>query len=145
MWQIKKRLWLDLEDEAEDENERIQYLKFVDGMFSAQTGVVLSVLILSIAIIFQLSVPIIAIAIAAIIISNLVVTRLLKVNHDMNQDRDLPDINDPDYSRKLLQSSDEGEKYVILEGLYKTYSHTNLYLILAVVAATIYSLLSGTS
>ncbi|EIM06819.1 hypothetical protein A1A1_09736 [Planococcus antarcticus DSM 14505] len=70
---------------------------------------------------------------------------LLSLLQEMYPERKLPSVSDKNYAEKLLDVSDDGEKHVMLGGLYKTYLTMNSLLIGAVVLLLFYSIVSESS
>ena len=68
--------------------------------------------------------------------------RLAKVVY---KNRDIPNQFDKHYMQKMLATADEGERYIILEGLYKTYNLMNVLLPVSMVLLTIYAGITGDS
>lgn len=60
-------------------------------------------------------------------------------------DREMPQISDSKYAEKLIDLADEGERYIIMQGLYKAHNLLNVVLVFTIVAATIYSISTETS
>ena len=58
-------------------------------------------------------------------------------------DRNLPKPGDKKYAEKLLAASDEGERHIMLNGLYKTYNFLQTGLFLGIVILIIYSIITG--
>ncbi|RPF57711.1 DUF3169 family protein [Macrococcoides canis] len=60
-------------------------------------------------------------------------------------DRDLPKVGDKKYAEKLLASSDEGERHIMLNGLYKTHNFVQVGLFMGIVILIFYSIITGES
>ncbi|REB07113.1 DUF3169 family protein [Sporosarcina sp. BI001-red] len=60
-------------------------------------------------------------------------------------DRNLPSVSEKDYAKKLLAASDEGERHVMLEGLYRSFNTLNGTLILALLVLIVYSIVTDVS
>ncbi|WP_462421357.1 DUF3169 family protein [Salinicoccus sp. Marseille-QA3877] len=60
-------------------------------------------------------------------------------------DRDLPKPGDKKYAEKLLAASDEGERHIMLNGLYKTHNFVQMGLFLGIVILIFYSIITGES
>lgn len=60
-------------------------------------------------------------------------------------DRDLPKTGDKKYAEKLLEASDEGERHIMLNGLYKTYNFLQTGLFMGIVILIFYSIITGES
>src|SRR5699024_217494 len=61
----------------------------------------------------------------------------------MYPDRDLPSSTDSNFSDKLLQASDDGERHIMLEGLYKTFNTMNATLFVGLILLMMYSISTG--
>lgn len=60
-------------------------------------------------------------------------------------DRNLPKPGDKKYADKLLAVSDEGERHIMLNGLYKTHGLIQIGLMIGIILMIFYSLLTGES
>lgn len=60
-------------------------------------------------------------------------------------ERNIPSINDKDYSTKIFQVSDEGERHLILKGLYKSNQSTQVNIILGVLILMFVSIATETN
>lgn len=60
-------------------------------------------------------------------------------------ERDLPKPGDKKYTEKLLEVSDEGERHIILNGLYKTHNFVLAGLFMGIVVLIFYSIITGES
>lgn len=60
-------------------------------------------------------------------------------------DRDLPKTGDKQYAEKLLEASDEGERHIMLNGLYRTYGFLQTGLFMGIVILIFYSIITGES
>ena len=108
------------------------------------TGAIISVLALAFAMI-ELSLILIAIGIVMTIASYPLSSYMMHLMKKAYPERDLPDISDTDYSKKLLEISDEGERHLMLEGLYKVYQFANEAFLFAIIGIALYSVVSGDS
>lgn len=63
----------------------------------------------------------------------------------MYPDRDLPKTSSPDYAQQLLDVADDGEKHVMLQGLYRTNISMMSLSFVAIIVLLLYSLLTGNS
>ena len=59
------------------------------------------------------------------------------------KNRDIPNQTDKHYMQKMFATADEGERYIILEGLYKTYNLINVLLPVSMIILTIYAGITG--
>lgn len=60
-------------------------------------------------------------------------------------ERQLPSTDSKNYADKLLAASDEGERHIMLNALYKTFTITQVSLFTAIIVLTAYSVLTGES
>ncbi|KAA0956410.1 DUF3169 family protein [Planococcus sp. ANT_H30] len=63
----------------------------------------------------------------------------------MYSERQPPSINDKNYTKKSLKISADGEKHVMLGGLYKTYLTMHSLLVRAIILLLFYSIVSDSS
>lgn len=133
------------EGEEEDEAEVIKYRKFSDYSLFIQASTVISLLGVSIALITTMNIILIIIGLAYIIIGYFLQVFMLNVMQKVYPDRNLPSVSDPKYAEKLLDISDDGERHVMLHGLYKSYNLLNVLLVLAIVGSTFYSIITDNS
>ncbi|OLP67049.1 hypothetical protein BACPU_04080 [Bacillus pumilus] len=137
---IKKRVSLSLSGDEEDELESRQYHTFTDLTLANSISTILSIVAIGIAIVTEqhLWLIIVNVALLAItIVCSYVAISVLKLVYP---DRNLPSPSDKDYGKKLLAISDEGEKHVMLEGLFSTYQMMNMLLTSAMFILILYSI-----
>jgi len=139
-WQVKKLHSTEVDGDEEDEVDLLIYIKFADYSFFVQSSIVLSVLVLCTTLITSQSVYLTIIAIVTMILSYLFTIYMTNLIRLVYPDRNIPNLSDSKYEEKLLEIADEGEKYVMLNGLYKSYHLMNLALFIAIVLATLYSI-----
>src|SRR5699024_6554709 len=142
--QIKQLAKNNLEGEAEDEAEEIMNKKMYDFSFSNNTGATLSVLAVSLSVI-ENNLLLILIAVVAAAVSYFMMAYMMRLMKLASPERDLPDVGDKNYAKKLMDISDEGERHVMLHGLYKTYNFSNIAFTFAIIGIAIYSSLTGDS
>lgn len=130
---------MDWMGEKEDQADEIKYKKFADYSLFTNTSIALGLLALSISII-SLNVIFIIIGMIVIIVTTLLSVYMMHLMKHVYPDRNIPNASDPDFAEKMLHISDDGEKHVILEGLYKSYQLFNGAIIFAIVLATTYSI-----
>lgn len=131
--------------EKEDEAEEIKYKKFYDYNILTHISMVISLLGLGIITITTANV---LLSFAGVILVFLSIMFQLYVTTFMQKvypDRNLPNASDSKYAEKLLEASDDGERFIMLQGLYKSYNLFNLLIVLAIAAAIIYSIFSENS
>ncbi|KKK34956.1 hypothetical protein WN59_04730 [Salinicoccus sediminis] len=130
-------------DMDEDESEQYMYRKYADNSLCIQTGLVLSLLVTGVAIIQQTDAWIFTASGITMIAALLFLFLLPTLLHVMYPERDLPSSSDSDFADKLLHASDEGERHVMLEGLYKTFNTINGALFLGLIILMMYSISTG--
>ena len=131
---------LEVDGEEEDELEAEKYTASADYMLLFQSSTVIGLFVTSIAIINGDSIILTSLGLLSIILSYIIIVYSLNVANKLDNERDMPNAMDPEYQDKLFELADEGEKHVILQGLYKTYNLFNIVIVLGIVAATMYSL-----
>lgn len=140
--QIKLLNGKDVYGEEEDEVEAFMYKKFADYSFLVSTSMNLSVLALCISVITIQNLFLSVMALAAIIISYALTLFMARIAKWVYPERNLPSISEKNYSEKILEASDEGERHILLIGLYKTHNFISIALIVGIILATFYSVLS---
>lgn len=142
---VKRKAKLQLRGEEEDELDSKQYKSYSDITLGSVVAMVLSVVATAIAVITEQPIWVVVAAgatlIGAIVIS-IIIPGLIKLIYP---ERDLPKPGEKDYAKKLLAVSDEGERHVMLEGLYRTHNTMNLALFIALLLLMIYSVSTGVS
>ncbi|KPN14169.1 hypothetical protein AKG37_08840 [Bacillus australimaris] len=137
---MKKRVSLSVSGDEEDELEAKQYRTFTDLSLSNTVSTILSIIAIGMAIVTEQPIWLILVNTALFIvtiISSYVAISVLKLVYP---NRNLPSPSDKDYSKKLLAISDEGEKHVMLGGLFHTYQLMNILLTGAMFIMIVYSL-----
>lgn len=142
---IRKITKLDLSGDEEDAAEGHMYRKYTDASLSSTLAMLFSLTSLSITILTEQPVWILIAGIILTIFSSAMSFILPSLIHEMYPDRNLPSVSEKNYAEKLLKSSDDGEKYVMLGGLYKTYMMMNFLLLAAILLLLFYSMVTGTS
>ena len=142
---IKKLKGKDVQGDEEDEVDMLIYKIFTDYSFLTSTSTTLSVLALCISLITNQPLSITILSIIAIVVSYIFTMSMTILLPMVYPDRNLPGLSEKNYAEKLLEASDEGERHVILIGLYKSYNLFTLALIIAILLATFYSISTGTS
>lgn len=85
-----------------------------------------------------LSIPVILLALASVPL----VGNYIKYAYP---NREFPSYNDKKYAKKLFELSDEGERHIMLQGLYSAFSTTNVLLSGSLLLLMFYSVASGES
>lgn len=142
---IRKTAKQDLSGDAEDAAEGKMYRQYSDANLSITLTLLFSLAAMCLALLTEQPVWI-SIAGFVLTFTSFVMSFVLPgVMHQMYPKRNLPSISDKDYAQKLLKSSDDGEKHVMLGGLYKTYTTMNSLLIGAIILLLLYSMVTGAS
>lgn len=143
--QIKKKASLTLAGDAEDERNIWVYNKYGDVSLAASSAIIIALTAASIAIITDQSMALTIVALVLLIISiptTIVPNSLANIVY---KNRNLPNPNDKDYSKKLLAAADEGERHIMLEGFYKSFQLANILLPFGILILMFYSEMSGES
>ena len=131
--------------EQEDLMEEFKYKKFADLNITANTSLILSILAVAISILMSnntiLQIGFILLFIASSVISIFGINLVRKTYPERN----LPSVTAKDYENKLLQSMDDGEKYVTLQGLYRAHQLFNLFMLISIILAVAFSFFSEQS
>ncbi len=142
---IRKSAAKERHGEEEDLAEGKMYRQYSDATLANTVSMILSLTVISLMIIAAQPVWLLSLAVIVMLVTlgfSLVLPTLLP---NMYPDRDFPSVGDKDFSDKLLKMSDDGERHVMLGGLYKTYLSMNSLMISAIVVLMFYSVLTGTS
>ena len=131
--------------EDEDFADEAKYRKATDHSLFSHIAIILSFLSISLCLIEDLPLWHIIGAVLALGLSLFSGQNIFKLGKIVYRDREMPSPQDPHYSDKLLDASDDGEKHVILHGLYKSNNLVVAILQLAIVAAILYSMATGQS
>ncbi|MBY0222880.1 MULTISPECIES: DUF3169 family protein [Sporosarcina] len=145
IWQIKKKATASLTGEEEDLRDEWQYKKYSDATLAGNSSLIFAISTLGIALVTKQSLALIIGALLLVITTLICNTAGLSVIKFVYPDRNLPEASDKNYAKKLLAATDEGERHVMLEGLYSAYNSTNILLIGAMGLFIIYSVGSGNS
>ena len=142
--QIKLKAKLNITGEEEDEREGWLYKKYSELSFLSTSVFVLAfttgtiivstndnskpiMLFILVLIIFSIFVPFLSNMLAKVVYKN----------------REIPSQTDKHYMQKMLASADEGERYIILEGLYNTFNLMNILLPISIALLMVYSGITG--
>lgn len=142
---IRKTTKQDLSGEEEDIAEGSMYRQYTDASLGSTLAMLFSLAALSLALLTAQPIWMLIVGIALTVFSSIMSMVLPGLMPRMYPDRNLPSISDKHYATKLLESSDDGEKHIMLGGLYKTYLTMNSLLFVAILLLLFYSILSGTS
>lgn len=137
---MKKRVSLSVSGDEEDELEVKQYRTFTDLTLANTVSTIFSIVAIGIAIVTEQPLWLILVNAALFIVTVIISYISISVLKLVYPNRNLPSPSDKDYSKKLLAISDEGEKHVMLDGLFHTYQMMNILLTSAMFILIVYSL-----
>ncbi|WP_339206399.1 DUF3169 family protein [Bacillus sp. FSL W8-1143] len=137
---MKKRVSLSVSGDEEDELEVKQYRTFTDSTLANTVSTILSIIATGMAIVTEQPIWLILVNVALFIVTIISSYVAISVLQLVYPNRNLPSPSDKDYSKKLLAISDEGEKHVMLGGLFHTYQMMNILLTSAMFILIVYSL-----
>ncbi|MCY1118546.1 DUF3169 family protein [Bacillus safensis] len=137
---MKKRVSLSVSGDEEDELEAKQYRTFTDLTLANTVSTIFSIVAIGIAIVTEQPIWLILVNAALFIVTIISSYAAVSVLKLVYPNRNLPSPSDKDYSKKLLAISDEGEKHVMLGGLFHTYQMMNILLTGAMFILIVYSL-----
>ncbi|QWS50515.1 DUF3169 family protein [Bacillus sp. JNUCC-24] len=137
---MKKRVSLSVSGDEEDELEAKQYRTFTDLTLANTVSTIFSIVAIGIAIVTEQPLWLILVNAALFIVSIISSYISISVLKLVYPNRNLPSLSDKEYSKKLLAISDEGEKHVMLGGLFHTYQMMNILLTSAMFILIVYSL-----
>ncbi|MEK3973056.1 DUF3169 family protein [Bacillus sp. FSL M7-0558] len=137
---MKKRVSFSVSGDEEDELEAKQYRTFTDSTLSNTVSTILSIIATGMAIVTEQPIWLILVNVALFIVTIISSYVAISVLQLVYPNRNLPSPSDKDYSKKLLAISDEGEKHVMLGGLFHTYQMMNILLTSAMFILIVYSL-----
>ncbi|MEI3613887.1 DUF3169 family protein [Pseudogracilibacillus sp. SO30301A] len=143
--QIKKLGSKNLQGDEEDEIDVLKYKKFSDYSLFSQSSSIIALLALCVVLMITKNMVLIVVGIIIAVISYLFVAFMVNLVHFVYPEREIPSVSDSKYAEKLLETADDGERYIILNGLYKTYHLANTVLIFAMIGATLYSVFTDNS
>ncbi|WP_394121729.1 DUF3169 family protein [Planococcus donghaensis] len=135
----------DLTGDEEDAAEGRMYKKYSDASLSSTLAILLSLASMSLSILTIQPLWLLLLGLVLIIFSFTISIILPGLMKNMYPERNLPTISDKKYAEKLLNVSDDGEKHVMLGGLYKTHITMNSLLLGAIVLLLFYSMASESS
>lgn len=134
-----------LEGDEEDERDMRLYKLYSDIMFGTNVSVYMSTFMLALTAVTEQHIAYVFISLVLVLISILLNIIYSGSANLIYPDRNLPSVNDKQYAKKLLEISDDGERHIMLEGMYRAYTSLNALLFFAVIALIAYSIISGIS
>lgn len=131
-----------LNGDEEDEIEDRKYKMFTDYSLCTNSSFFLFILALSLSFILTNHLILTIAPIIGLIITSYLIHRQMYLMQQVSQDREFPLDSGP---KSILDLADDGEKHVILDGLFKSQILLNFSLITAIALSTIYSVSQGGS
>ncbi len=135
--------------DEEDEADEKKYKKSSDFSTSSYSALVVSMILLAFTLIQEMSVYLVVTSIVLVIVSLFLSTGMNPAAKFLYADREFPkadgSTSSDAYADEFLHAADEGERAIILQGLYKSHNLMNTLLVIAMMLATTYSILQDPS
>ena len=131
--------------DEEDELEELQNKRYGDGMLAANIAMYTSTGMLALVGITSQPIVFVFISLGLLLLSLSLMFITAELAKVVDPNREYPSVNDKQYAKKLMEMSDDGERHIMLHGLYRAFTSINILLFFAVLALIAYSVLSGIS
>lgn len=135
--------------EEEDEADQRKYQKSSDFTVAFHSAIVLAMITVAVTLIQKTSIALIIAAMIVLVASLIVGSFMNKISEYLYPDRELPKADSEksgdEYLDAMLEMADEGERFIILQGLYKSHNLLNILLIGGIILATTYSVFGESS
>ncbi|TVT27067.1 DUF3169 family protein [Salinicoccus cyprini] len=131
------------EDMDEDLREQYKYRKFSDLSLATHSSIILSFLAMGLGVISEMPLWFVISSLVLFCLSFAFQIFTSKLPKQLYPERNLPEISDARYADKLLAVSDDGERHVMLNGLYKAFASTSALLFMSLVILMVYSVATG--
>ena len=131
--------------DEEDELAELQNKRYGDGMLAANIAMYTSVGMLALVGITAQPNAFIFISLGLVLLSISMVFINAELAKVVDPNREYPSVNDKGYAKKLMEMSDDGERHIMLQGLYRAFTSISMLLFFAVLALIGYSVLTGVS
>lgn len=142
---IKKKASQSFSGVDEDLRDEWQYKKYSDVSLASSIAIIISIITMCIGIITEQGRLLIIISLIVIFLSCIASTKGSTIIKYVYPDRNFPDTNSKNYSLKIFNMADEGERHVMLKGLYSAFNMTNILLIFSLLILLAYSVVTGNS
>lgn len=142
---IKADAKKDVTGDEEDEREGRQYKRYADISLAVNIAMCFSMAMIALVTITDQHYAFILISLVLFVLTTFLSFVNLELVKIIYPDRDFPSVSDKQFAKKLLNMSDEGERHVMLEGIYRSFSSLNSLLVIAVLVLIGYSIISGVS
>lgn len=149
-WSVRYRTLLKviqqpLTGEAEDEAEGVMYRAYSDNSLATTLMLFICLGLMSLTLLTEQSFWFLSVSLITLLVSFIMSHLTQRQLYIMYPERNLPKTSDPDYAQRLFDVSDDGEKHVILQGLYKTNISTMSLFLVAIIVLLLYSMVTGNS
>ena len=131
--------------DEEDRLAELQGKRYGDGMLAANIAMYTSTGMLALVGITALPIVFIYISLGLLLLSLSMMFITAELAKVVDPNREYPSVNDKQYAEKLMEMSDDGERHIMLHGLYRAFTSINMLLFFAVLALIVYSVLTGVS
>lgn len=131
--------------DEEDVKEDRLYKLFSDMTLASTVSVILSIVAFAVIAITDQSIVLTIIVAATAFSAAMINYRSPSYMKYVHPERDFPSVNDKEYAKKLFEMSDEGERHIMLQGLYKSFTIGNALLLFAMIGCVFYSVYSNES
>ena len=142
---IKEEAKKQVSGDEEDERDKLQNKRYGDIVLAANVSMYFSLAMLALVATTVQHNAFVFISLALILVSLSLGFVYLELVKTINPNRDIPTVNDKQFAKKLLEMSDEGERHIMLQGMYRAFTSINPLLFFAVLALIAYSIISGVS
>ncbi|MDX5980699.1 DUF3169 family protein [Exiguobacterium profundum] len=142
---IRKVIQQPLTGEEEDEAEGVMYRAYSDNSLATTLMLFICLGLMSLTLLTEQSFWFLSVSLITLLVSFIMSHLTQRQLYIMYPERNLPKTSDPDYAQRLLDVSDDGEKHVILQGLYKTNISTMSLFLVAIIVLLLYSMVTGNS
>lgn len=144
-YQLKKSSQKEAYGEEEDALDEWKYKKFGDFSLFLHAALIINLFFVCMSILTEAPMWVITASGVLLVVSLGLSFIMPSFVRRLYPERAFPAIDDKDYAKKLLEISDEGERHVMLQGLYKSFNSVNLLLLVGMLLLLFYSLATGSS
>ena len=131
--------------DEEDELAELQNKRYYDGSLAVKTALFASSGMLALVAITDQPNVFIFISLGLVLLSLVMSFINAELVKYADPNREYPSVNDKRYAEKLMEMSDEGERHIMLQGLYRAFTSINMLLFFAVLMLIGYSVITGSS
>lgn len=142
---IRKFATQTFEGDEEDEMQEKMYRLSSDANLATTLTLIVSMTGMSVAILTETLILSALIFVVFLVLGTLLTYFSADLMNKLYPERNLPAVSDKNYADKLLELSDDGERHVMLGGLFKSYQTANFLMFLAILFLVVYSLATADS